>query len=200
MQARNSQRCWALVPLKGTALGKSRLAPALGAAERIRLMDDMYARVLEVLRNSPVVEKIAVVTSETAAVPAGALALPDAGVGANAAIERGAQDLFRQGAPCLLVLSADLPLLESADVQALVEASQAGGCSIAPDHHGRGTNAICFAKPVSFHFQFGEGSFAKHLAEAARLGLTPTVVQRAGLAFDVDEPADLARLRGETDG
>lgn len=160
-------------------------------------MDDMYAHVLEVLRRSPAVERIAVVTPEPAAVPSDLLALPDAGEGPNAALARAAQDLFDRGAPCLLVLSADLPHVEPADVQALIEASGPGGCAVAPDHRGQGTNAICFTRLVSFRFQFGEGSLARHLAEAARLGLTPAVVRRAGLAFDVDEPEDLARLRGE---
>lgn len=200
MTACSPERCWALVPLKGTALGKSRLAPALSAAERSRLVRDMFTHVLEVLRRTSAVDGIAVVTPEPAAVPAGVLTLPDTGEGANEAIAQAARALHERGAQCLLVLPADLPHLEPADVAALVAASRPGGCAIAPDHRGEGTNAICFALPVSFRFRFGEGSFAKHLAEAERLGLRPAVVRRPGLAFDVDEFADLARLHERTGG
>jgi 2-phospho-L-lactate guanylyltransferase (CobY/MobA/RfbA family) len=42
-------------------------------------------------------------------------------------------------------------------------------------------------------FRFGVGSFAKHLEEVERAGVPLVAVNRAGLAFDLDTPEDLAR-------
>lgn len=187
--------CWALVPLKAPGAGKRRLAPVLGAAERARLVRAMFAHVLEALRQTAEIERIAVMTPEPAALPPGVLALTDAAEGVNEALTRAARSLEAQGARRLLVLHADLPCLQAAEIAALVAASRAGGLAIAPDRRESGTNALCLALPADFHFRFGADSFAKHLAEAAALGRTAAVVRLPGLAFDVDEPEDLARLR-----
>ena len=67
--------------------------------------------------------------------------------------------------------------------------------SAAPDHTGSGTNALSVRLPTLFRFQFGPGVFQRHLEEAHRIGVAAACVARAGLAFDIDEPADLERLR-----
>jgi 2-phospho-L-lactate guanylyltransferase len=41
---------------------------------------------------------------------------------------------------------------------------------------------------------FGEGSFERHQRLASDAGLPVAVVQRPGLALDLDTPADVARL------
>jgi 2-phospho-L-lactate guanylyltransferase len=43
------------------------------------------------------------------------------------------------------------------------------------------------------NFRFGPGSFAAHLAEAEQAEVPIVAVNRAGLAFDLDTPEDLAR-------
>jgi 2-phospho-L-lactate/phosphoenolpyruvate guanylyltransferase len=70
---------------------------------------------------------------------------------------------------------------------------------VAPDHTGSGTNALSLPLPTPFQFKFGPGSFAAHRAEAARAGLSATTVRRAGLACDIDEPADIEALRERRD-
>ena len=42
-------------------------------------------------------------------------------------------------------------------------------------------------------FRFGAGSFAAHHAEARAAGVEPAILDRPGLAFDLDTPQDLAR-------
>jgi 2-phospho-L-lactate guanylyltransferase (CobY/MobA/RfbA family) len=42
-------------------------------------------------------------------------------------------------------------------------------------------------------FRFGSGSFVAHQGAARAAGIEPVVVDRPGLAFDLDTPADLAR-------
>ena len=45
--------------------------------------------------------------------------------------------------------------------------------------------------PAGFRFAYGPGSFARHGAEAERLGLAAPVVRDPRLGWDVDLPADL---------
>jgi len=44
---------------------------------------------------------------------------------------------------------------------------------------------------AGFRFAYGPGSFVRHTAEAARLGLSLRVVRDAALGWDVDVPDDL---------
>ena len=91
----------------------------------------------------------------------------------------------RAGDEPWLVLHADLPAIDAADVAAVGEDPPA----IAPSLDG-GTSAISGRGP--FPFAYGDGSFARHLA---RLGATARVVVRPGLAFDLDRPRHLAAAR-----
>ena len=92
------------------------------------------------------------------------------------------------------MLPADLPTITAAEIDALVRAGRRGGFAIAPDAAGVGTNALCLVSAHPFRFQFGSDSRQLHLEEAERTGLSPQVVRLPGLEFDVDSPADLARL------
>jgi 2-phospho-L-lactate guanylyltransferase (CobY/MobA/RfbA family) len=49
-----------------------------------------------------------------------------------------------------------------------------------------------FGEP--FIFRFGEGSYAKHQDEAARLGVDAMTAMAAGTSFDLDTPDDLEEL------
>ncbi|MGH8328455.1 MAG: 2-phospho-L-lactate guanylyltransferase, partial [Steroidobacteraceae bacterium] len=109
----------------------------------------------------------------------------------NEALTAAALEARQRGAERLVLVHADLPLLEPEEVTALIEASKASGLAIAPDRHGRGTNALCLTWPPAVRFEFGPDSLAKHLAQAAALGLSPAVVRLPGLAFDLDDPDDL---------
>ena len=95
----------------------------------------------------------------------------------------------------LTYLPADLPLLTSDDVSALVLASNdEHTIAVAPDRLGQGTNGLTVPRGVAFVPLLGESSFAKHLRAIESAGLTSRVCERAGLAFDVDVPADLVDL------
>ena len=96
----------------------------------------------------------------------------------------------------MVILHGDLPNLQAADVDSLVGAlpsDGAPGVAIAPDRAGTGTNGLVLRPPGLIHFRFGVGSFAKHVAEVEAAGVPLVAVNRAGLAFDLDTPADLAR-------
>jgi 2-phospho-L-lactate guanylyltransferase len=65
---------------------------------------------------------------------------------------------------------------------------------IVPCHRNDGTPVLSVPVSAPFQFSYGDGSFARHRAEAERLGLPLRIVRDDALAFDVDVPADLERL------
>jgi 2-phospho-L-lactate guanylyltransferase len=187
--------CWALVPVRARSAGKQRLTPALDDAARARLVNLMLTHVLGVLHGCPEIGGVLVMTPDRDGLPPGALTLADETPEMNRSLMKALGTLAARGATRVAVILADLPDLGAADVSALVSAGADRPVALAPDHAGLGTNAACVALGTQFHFQFGTASLARHVAEAQRLGLGSVLVRRPGLAFDVDAPADLERLR-----
>lgn len=170
----------ALVPLKSGGGRKSRLADRLNDDERERLAMRMFGQVIAALRGCADVDSIAVLSETEPPLPGLAWA-HDAGLGLNPALEAA-----RPGRP-FLVINADLPLATSDDIAALIAAARGGG-AIAPDRHGEGTNALALDR-LDLAFRFGAGSFERHVAQAPGV---LAVVERPGLALDVDMKEDLA--------
>ncbi len=190
--------CCALIPVKERLLCKSRLGPGLDAVRRVELVRAMLRRVLAATAAARTVVQTIVVSPERDLVPADVPVLADTGEGLNEALTRARELLLKLGCPEMLVLPADLPTLAAGEIDAFVSAGRRGGFAIAPDAAGTGTNALYLGHEGPFGFRFGPGSRDLHLQEAWRAGLAPEVVSAPGLAFDVDLPADLGRLEGET--
>jgi 2-phospho-L-lactate guanylyltransferase (CobY/MobA/RfbA family) len=93
------------------------------------------------------------------------------------------------GSPRWAIILPDLPSLQSADVEALLQACPVGGLALAPDRHGQGTNAIA-GYGVFPDLVFGRGSLARFLAQ----DFPHVLVERAGLSHDVDTLEDLQAL------
>ncbi|HKD54238.1 MAG TPA: 2-phospho-L-lactate guanylyltransferase [Steroidobacteraceae bacterium] len=191
--------CWALVPVKARGTAKQRLATVLDATARSTLMHAMVQHVLEVLGQCAVIERIAVVTPDRERLPESVHWLADAGREVNRELRAALDSLAALGVSRIALVSADLPLLAAGEVGALVAASAAGKIALAPDRHGTGTNALALSLPIAFQPQFGPDSLVRHVAEAAKLGVEAVLVERPGLAFDVDEPEDLTILRARGD-
>jgi 2-phospho-L-lactate guanylyltransferase len=182
----------AIVPLKRPSEAKSRLAGAMSDEARRRLALAMAAHVIAVART--VVDEVFLLTPEPIAAFEGVPALFDAAEGLNASLDQAALRLPALPGDTLVVLHADLAVLEPADVAALVEAA-ARGVAIAPDRHATGVNAVAFRPPLDLRFCFGPGSRAGFEAGAVRLGRDPILVERPGLALDVDDAESLALYR-----
>ena len=65
---------------------------------------------------------------------------------------------------------------------------------IVPSRDGTGTNAILRTPPALFPSHFGEGSFAKHCAEATHARAQVLVRRNIRLEMDVDDESDLRAL------
>jgi 2-phospho-L-lactate guanylyltransferase len=83
-----------------------------------------------------------------------------------------------------------LPLVTTQDVEALVAATPARGIAIARARDG-GTNAVSMRPPGVLVTCFGvPGSCARHADVAAAAGVRAAIVEREGLALDLDTPED----------
>ncbi|WP_336971796.1 2-phospho-L-lactate guanylyltransferase [Sphingobium aromaticiconvertens] len=184
-------RWTAVAPLKLGPDRKSRLSPHMSLIERIALGNHMAAHVLAQLHRVQTIEKILILAPENVAV-SGEHWVRDEGRGLNAELEA----LLPRLEYPMLVIHADLPFLESADIEHLLARAEEAGSALAPDLHGRGTNAIALAKyQPQFAFAFGPESFARHRRV---LGRDVAIVNRVSLSRDLDTKADLdyARVNG----
>lgn len=185
-----------IVPHRGLASAKSRLAAVLDRHERMALAKQLLAGVLEASRAA--VDDVVVISPSpelaTDVIGAGARLIVQHGMGLNRGLDEAREAALRDDIELLMVLHGDLPNLSPADVHALLEAAEAPrSVAIAPDRAGTGTNGLALRPPDLIGFRFGVGSFAAHRAEAFAAGVEPAVVERHGLAFDLDTPQDLAR-------
>ena len=183
--------CWSLTAVKSRDLGKARLAGRLRPERRQALVESMLCHVLDTLRATPEVDQVAIIDPERDA-PRGVVRFADEGGGLNSALTRAALQAAARGATRLVIVHGDLPRVRPEEITALIAGANANGLAIAPDHRGTGTNALCLPLPLPVKLEFGAGSFARHLAEAAARGLQPAIVRLPGLAFDLDELEDLS--------
>jgi len=175
-----------LVPIKAFHEAKRRLDHALSAPERAALARAMAQRVLDAAHPLPVVVVCDDLDVADWARERGALVVWEPGRGLNGAVEAGVDALRDAGVTQVTVSHADLPRATG-----LADVGDAPGITLVPDRYGNGTNVIALPVDTGFRFSYGPGSFARHRAEAERVGLAVRVLDLPDLAWDIDEPADV---------
>ena len=187
-----------LVPVKNLAEAKQRLSFILNPEERLALAQAMCEDVLEALARWHRRPPVAVVTSDSFASDLAARfnfeVVADDNSGETGAIEMATAVCGARGAESTLVVPADIPLIESSELQKIVDCAPAGGAVLVPDAAGRGTNAAWRSPGDLFPLRFGNDSFLPHLAAAKATGLPWVVLELPGIARDVDRPDDLREL------
>lgn len=188
---------WAIVPVKPLRRGKSRLADVLTEEERAELSRRMLVATVETLKQVKQIEHILVVSRDpealTVARAAGARTLLENGhPELNIGLTRAAMVANAYRTHGVLVMPADLPLLDAGDVEAMIALSKpAPSVVIAPDRRNEGTNALLLAPPNVIAFDYGPGSFHRHCERARIAGAHLEVFEATSLALDLDLPEDL---------
>jgi 2-phospho-L-lactate guanylyltransferase len=191
---------WAVVPAKSLRRGKSRLGRVLAEDERARFARRLLEHVLGVLADCPL-DGVLVATDgddvSELALARGVCVRRDEGAGSLATVVDGAlADIGSRGARAGVVLMADLPRIEPCDVGELLAALADHDVALVPDRLGHHTNALALAPPTAIATCFGQKeSFLAHCAAARFAGLHVRVLRNERVAFDVDGPADHARLK-----
>ena len=188
---------WAIVPVKALHESKSRLREVLTPDQRVDLSREMLLNTLQELAELTEIERTLVVSADLTV-----LAL---------ARERGAEIVKEHGSPSLnkalrqataiaserqaeavLVLPADLPLLQAAEVRELIgRAHDPPVVVISPDRKRSGTNALLVAPPSTIEYEFGPDSFERHIQRAEASGARVEIIELPTLGLDLDAPEDL---------
>ncbi|MBK6575709.1 MAG: 2-phospho-L-lactate guanylyltransferase [Sandaracinaceae bacterium] len=191
--------CVAVVPVKGFARAKSRLASVLPETERQAFARACFEHVLRTLEAHAGVASIMVVSSDAEVLATararGHLPLkdPSDAVRLNEVVDTALALAEDQGADAALVLMSDLPLLTPGDLDELLSGDAA--LTLGPDRANAGTNALLVRPPDLMPTCFGHPqSFALHRARAAALGCEARIVVTPGIAGDVDTAEDYAQL------
>ena len=166
-----------LVPVKNLADAKQRLSSILSPEERLALAQAMCEDVLQTLaRWQSRRPSVAVVTSDSFARDLAARfnfdVVADDNSGETSAIEMATALCSARGASSTLVVPADIPLIESSELQKIVDSAphSQGGAVLVPDAAGRGTNAAWRSPGDLFPLRFGNDSFLPHLSAAKATG------------------------------
>ena len=192
---------WAIVPVKPLRRGKSRLAGALTEDERTALNQELLEHTLKVLSSLKELAQVLVVSRDPQALTIarnhGAKTVQEDGQPhLNTALARATVMAQVHSIRGILVLPADLPLLTADDVRALIDrAAKPPVVVIAPDRHGKGTNALLMVPAGQIEYDFGEGSFHRHCARAKKSGARLEIVELPSLGLDLDLPEDLEMIR-----
>jgi 2-phospho-L-lactate guanylyltransferase len=200
---------WVIVPVKPLTHAKSRLAKVLSQNERQALASKLLRHTLATLAkafNQEIIAGYVVISrdnsvlalaKENKAIPL--LENTNSSNNLNTALSQATRHLQTV---CndwvLLILPTDLPFLSLEDLTTVIEQSYnfEKGAIIVPDRYHDGTNLLLL-KPynlLDFRYYFGDKSFTKHIEALQQEGITPTIIQNANLAFDLDLPEDLLQL------
>ena len=194
-------RTIAILPVKSFDAAKQRLSTRLAGGSRKALARAMLDDVLASLRRVEALEAIAVVTrdrtAEAAAIGSGATVIWDhEEAGQSAAAAAGLAHALAGGFERALLVPGDTPLLDPAELTALLSRAEAAelGAVVVPDRHGTGTNALLLRPPDAIEPSFGPGSRERHEEAARAAGLTWEVDPLPSLLVDVDTPEDLTEV------
>lgn len=174
----------ALIPFRAGNNSKTRLRTLLDDDARQMLAFAMAGHVRDVLACCAAIDRIVVLANSPFDCPSTEW-MEDKGRGLNQELSA-----FRKrfGREPLLIIHADLPLLNHREVTKLLDAASSHGAAMATDRVGEGTNALALADGRTFQFHFGPGSRLLHCVQDAGM----PVLQDTGLAADLDTPADFA--------
>jgi 2-phospho-L-lactate guanylyltransferase len=186
----------ALVPLKRLDYAKTRLASVLDPPTRVRVMRALLDHTLEQVRAAPSIRSVTLVSSavEAPSIAAehGVAYFDDRGLPWNDALAAAIAEAVTTDA--VAIVSADVPLLVTDDVERFVAALTQNGAVIARATDA-GTNGVAMQPAGAMPTTFGvKGSAARHAALAMESGLTPVIVDIPGLAHDLDTAADLEEV------
>lgn len=188
-----------LIPIKNTAGAKQRLASILDQPARTQLAQAMLTDVLTILHEWKNRPKVGVVSSDPYAVQLAKqygfeVILDPENPGETGAIEMATRVCVERGEETTLVVPADIPLMQSWELEEIYRHAPTEGSVLVPASDGRGTNAALRRPANLFPLRFGNDSFKPHHAVAQATGKPCVILNLPGIAVDVDNPPDLQQL------
>ena len=192
---------WAIVPVKPLRRGKSRLSAVMDRENRLALNRCLLQNTLETLTAIEQIEQVLVISRDPQVLALArsyqARTIQETGnPQLNQALERATLFAKRHAVHGIYIVPADLPLINSYDIQKMLNmADSSPGVIIAPDRHRKGTNVLYVSPPGAISYKFGEDSFQHHCENAQNEGINMQIAEIPALALDLDVPEDLQLIR-----
>jgi 2-phospho-L-lactate guanylyltransferase len=195
-----------LIPVKGLAAAKQRLAEALTQSQRAQLAEAMLRDVMTAATG--VIDRIdvALVTGD-----ARARALSDEfgfsviddtrNESETAAIEMATAWCEARGYDTTIVVPGDIPLITSDELHRVLDAAPEEGAVFVPAYDRRGSNCILRRPVAIIPLRFGNDSFLPHCEAMRKTGRELVILEMPGIGLDIDNPHELDLLvqrAGET--
>jgi len=183
-----------IIPMKPLAEGKTRLGRQFNQSQRADLAAGMLRRVISAIKGASIGlfwviggdDRVThLVRNEDG------IWLPDMGRNLNDTLSKAFASASGEGYSALY-LPGDLPFIKPSDVINLIRSSERRkNITLAPARRDGGTNGILVPQGTFFQPELGQRSFAKHLAQAARMEVSVAICYSPGLGFDLDTVDDL---------
>ena len=183
-----------IIPMKPLAEGKTRLGRQFNQSQRADLAAGMLRRVISAIKGASI-ELFWVIGGDDRVTHLvrneDGIWLPEMGRNLNDTLSKAFATAFQEGYS-VLYLPGDLPFIKPSDVINLIRSSERrNNITLAPARRDGGTNGILVPYGIVFQPELGERSFAKHLAQAARMEVSVAICYSPGLGFDLDTVDDL---------
>ena len=183
-----------IIPMKPLAEGKTRLGLQFNQSQRADLAAGMLRRVISAIKGASIGlfwviggdDRVThLVRNEDG------IWLPDMGRNLNDTLSKAFALASGEGYSALY-LPGDLPFIKPSDVINLIRSSERRkNITLAPARRDGGTTGILVPQGTFFQPELGQRSFAKHLAQAARMEVSVAICYSPGLGFDLDTVDDL---------
>lgn len=183
-----------IIPMKPLAEGKTRLGRQFSQSQRADLAAGMLRRVISAIKGASI-ELFWVIGGDDRVTrlvrDQGGIWLPEMGRNLNDTLSKAFAAASGEGYSALY-LPGDLPFIKPSDVINLIRSSgRRNNITLAPARRDGGTNGILVPQGSFFEPELGQRSFAKHLAQAARMEVSVAICYSPGLGFDLDTVDDL---------
>ena len=188
-----------LIPVKNLSAAKQRLASVLDQEARTLLAQAMLQDVLIAVTVAAERAQITLVTSDPFAIELARnlqlQVIRDAQNHSETdAIEMATKACVADGIEETLVIPADIPLINSTEIEQILAKAPPRGSVLVPAADGRGTNAILRRPADHYPLRFGNDSFKPHRAAAEATGSPCRILSLPGVGLDIDRPSDLQEL------
>ena len=188
---------WAVVPFKGAANAKRRIAAHLSVEERRLFVLAMLDDVLGALTQAAALDGVCLVSRAPEAVDIAkrhAVSLyPDQASDLSAAVVEAGEHLVAEHRACgTFFVPGDLPLITAAEVDMAIDGHT--HVTLIPDRYDIGTNGALSSPPNAFEYLFDGKSFNPHRRSAQKAGYEARVVRLPGFGLDIDTIDELHAL------
>ncbi len=183
-----------IIPMKPLAEGKSRLGRQFNQSQRADLTAGMLRRVIAAIKGASI-ELFWVIGGDDRVTRLvrnqDGIWLPEMGRNLNDTLSKAFATASQEGYSALY-LPGDLPFIKPSDLINLIRSSERrNNITLAPARRDGCTNGLLVPQGILFMPELGHRSFAKHLAQAARMEVSVAICYSPGLGFDLDTVDDL---------